>query len=65
MDKQPSSISTVSDPDSVIFGLIIGGALAAPIAAKLVGKLPMKTMFLSVAALVIIWSIRIILKSVL
>ncbi|HTH58206.1 MAG TPA: TSUP family transporter [Cyclobacteriaceae bacterium] len=49
----------------VILGLIIGGAVAAPIAAKLVGKLPMKTMFLCVAALVIFWSIRIILKSIL
>lgn len=48
----------------VILGLILGGSLAAPIAAKLVGKLPLKTMFLSVAALVIIWSIRIILKSI-
>lgn len=49
----------------VILGLILGGAIAAPIAAKLVGKLPMKTMFLCVAALVIFWSVRIILKSVL
>lgn len=49
----------------VILGLIIGGAIAAPIAAKLVGKLPMKTMFLCVAALVIFWSVRIILKSIL
>jgi uncharacterized membrane protein YfcA len=48
----------------VILGLIIGGSLAAPTAAKLVGKLPLKTMFLSVAALVIVWSIRIILKSI-
>ncbi len=48
----------------VILGLILGGSLAAPIAAKLVGKLPLKTMFLSVAALVIVWSIRIILKSI-
>ena len=49
----------------IILGLILGGAIAAPIAARLVGKLPMKTMFLSVAALVIFWSIRIILKSIL
>ena len=49
----------------VILGLIIGGAVAAPLAAKLAGKLPMKTMFLSVGTLVIIWSVRIILKSIL
>ncbi len=48
----------------VILGLILGGTLAAPIAARLVGKLPLKTMFLSVAALVIVWSIRIIFKSI-
>src|SRR5258706_3363511 len=47
----------------VILGLILGGSLAAPIAAKLVGKLPLKTMFLSVAALVIVWSLRILLKA--
>ncbi|HCW08819.1 MAG TPA: ABC transporter permease [Cytophagales bacterium] len=47
----------------VILGLILGGALAAPIAARLVGKLPLKAMFLSVGALVIIWSLRILLKS--
>jgi uncharacterized protein len=47
----------------VILGLIIGGILAAPIAARLVGKLPLKTMFLAVGGLVIIWSIRILLKS--
>ncbi len=47
----------------VIIGLIIGGVAAAPIAAKLAGKLPLKTMFISVGALVIIWSVRILLKS--
>jgi len=36
---------------------------AAPIAAKLAGKLPLKTMFISVGALVIIWSLRILLKA--
>jgi uncharacterized membrane protein YfcA len=49
----------------VILGLILGGIIAAPIAARLVGKLPMKTMFLCVATLVIFWSVRIILKSIL
>lgn len=47
----------------VIVGLIIGGVVAAPIAARLAGKLPVKTMFLCVGILVIIWSMRILLKS--
>ncbi|MEO8583737.1 MAG: TSUP family transporter [Flavitalea sp.] len=47
----------------IIIGLIIGGMIAAPIAAKLAGKLPLKTMFVCVGSLVIIWSLRIILKS--
>ena len=49
----------------VIVGLIIGGLLAAPIAAKLVGKLPLKTMFIAVGALVIIWSLRILVMALL
>ena len=47
----------------IIVGLIIGGMTAAPIAAKLAGKLPLKTMFISVGALVIIWSLRVLLKA--
>ncbi|MHA4895661.1 sulfite exporter TauE/SafE family protein [Pedobacter sp. PWIIR3] len=47
-----------------ILGLIAGGVLAAPIAAKLVGRLPIKKMFIGVAAIVIISSIRIIWMSV-
>ena len=47
----------------VIVGLIIGGLIAAPIAARMVGKLPLKTMFIGVGSLVIFWSIRILLKS--
>jgi uncharacterized protein len=39
-----------------VAGLIIGGLIAAPIAARLVGILPMKTMFLSVGILVILTS---------
>ena len=39
-----------------IAGLIIGGLIAAPIAARLVGKLPIKTMFILVGALVILTS---------
>lgn len=48
----------------VILGLIVGGTIAAPFAARLAGKLPMKAMFLGVGGLVIIWSLRILAKSV-
>ena len=48
----------------VIAGLIIGGLAAAPLAAKLAGKLPLKTMFIAVGSLVIVWSLRILLKAV-
>jgi siroheme synthase-like protein len=48
----------------VIIGLIIGGVTAAPIAARLSGKLPLKTMFIAVGTLVIIWSVRLLLKSI-
>ena len=47
----------------VIAGLIVGGLIAAPIAAKLAGKLPIKTMFIGVGSLVIFWSLRILVKS--
>lgn len=47
----------------VIVGLILGGGLAAPLAARLSGKLPLKFMFLGVGALAVIWSLRILLKS--
>jgi siroheme synthase-like protein len=39
-----------------IAGLIIGGLIAAPIAAKLVGKLPLKTMFILIGTLVMLTS---------
>lgn len=45
---------------STIIGLIAGGILAAPLAAKLVGKLPIKKMFIGVGAIVLISSFRII-----
>lgn len=47
----------------VIVGLIIGGMLGAPLAAKLSGKLPLKTMFIGVGAMVIVWSLRILIKA--
>jgi uncharacterized protein len=40
-----------------IAGLIAGGLIAAPIAARLVGKLPLKTMFILVGSLVILTSL--------
>lgn len=46
----------------VIIALIIGGLLAAPLAAKLAGKLPRKTSFILLGVLVIIWSLRILVK---
>lgn len=47
-----------------IIGLIVGGVVAAPIAARFVGKLPIKKMFIGVATIVIISSIRIIWMSI-
>jgi len=49
----------------VILGLIIGGMLGAPLAARLAGKLPVKIMFIGVGAMVIIWSLRILIKAIL
>lgn len=46
----------------VIAGLIVGGAIAAPIAAKLAGKLRLRTMLICVGLMVVIWSLRILLK---
>jgi uncharacterized protein len=47
----------------VIVGLIIGGVIAAPLAARLAGKLPLKTMLIAVGTMVVIWSVRILVKS--
>lgn len=49
----------------VVLALIIGGVLAAPIAARLAGKLPRKTSFLVLGTVVMLWSLRIILKALL
>lgn len=46
----------------VIAGLMVGGAIAAPVAAKLAGKLPLRTMLICVGLMVIVWSVRILLK---
>jgi siroheme synthase-like protein len=45
-----------------IVALIIGGLIAAPIAAKLAGKLPKKTAFFLLGVLVIFWSIKILIS---
>ena len=48
----------------VIVALIIGGLLAAPIAAKLSGKLPRKTSFILLGIIVIVWSLIILVKAI-
>lgn len=45
-----------------IVALVVGGLIAAPLAARLAGKLPRKTSFLLLGFLVIGWSIRILIK---
>lgn len=47
-----------------IAGLIIGGLIAAPIAARLTGKLNTKSMFIGVGVLVIATSLRTIIKTI-
>jgi uncharacterized protein len=46
----------------IVLGLILGGVFAAPISVRLAGKLPRKTSLLLVAFLVIVFSIRMLLK---
>jgi siroheme synthase-like protein len=46
-----------------IAGLIVGGIIAAPIAARLAGKLPARTMFIAVGSLVILTSCTTLWKS--
>lgn len=45
-----------------ILALISGGFIAAPIAARLAGKLPKRTAYALLGVLVIVWSLRIIVK---
>lgn len=45
-----------------IVALIVGGLIAAPIAARLTGKLPRKTSYILLGILVMFWSMRIIVK---
>lgn len=44
----------------VIAGLIVGGVLAAPLSARLAGKLPVRWMFVLVGVTVIFWSARVL-----
>lgn len=48
---------------NIVLGLLIGGAIAAPIAARLAGKLPRKAMMIAVGIMVLIWCIRLVIKS--
>ncbi len=48
-----------------VAGLIIGGVIAAPIAARLVGKIPVKKTLIAVGLLVILTSINTLVKSLL
>jgi uncharacterized protein len=47
----------------IILALVIGGVIAAPIAARLAGKLPKKTSFILLGTVVVLWSIRILSKA--
>jgi uncharacterized membrane protein YfcA len=42
----------------IILGLLIGGAVAAPLAARVTNKLPIKTLMIMVGVLIILLSIR-------
>ena len=48
---------------NIVLGLLLGGAIAAPFAARLAGKLPRKTMMIAVGVMVMIWCIRMFIKS--
>jgi hypothetical protein len=48
---------------NVVLGLLIGGGIASPLAAKLTGKLPRKTMMIAVGIMVMIWCVRMFIKS--
>ena len=47
-----------------VAGLIIGGLIAAPIAARLVGKIPMKTMYIAVGTMVVLTSLLTLFKGI-
>ena len=41
----------------IVAGLIVGGVAAAPIAARLAGRLPTRWMFVGVGLMVVVWSL--------
>lgn len=41
----------------IVAGLIVGGVAAAPIAARLAGRLPTRWMFVGVGTMVVVWSL--------
>ena len=41
----------------IVLGLIVGGVTAAPIAARLAGRLPTRWMFMGVGTMVVVWSL--------
>jgi uncharacterized membrane protein YfcA len=47
-----------------VAGLIIGGIIAAPLAARLVGKIPMKTMYIAVGLMVVLTSVLTLIKGI-
>ena len=46
----------------VVAGLIVGGVVAAPLSARLAGKLPVRLMFVLVGVIVVVWSLRVLWK---
>jgi len=51
-------------PIADVIGLILGGVIAAPIAARLVGKLPLKATYFAVGGLVILTSLFTLWKAI-
>jgi len=41
----------------IVLGLIVGGITAAPLAARLAGRLPTRWMFIGVGSMVVVWSL--------
>jgi uncharacterized membrane protein YfcA len=41
----------------IVLGLIVGGVTAAPIAARLAGRIPIRWMFVGVGSMVVFWSL--------
>lgn len=46
----------------VILGLTVGGVLAAPLAARLTGRLPVKNMMIGVGLMIILWSLVVLVR---